>query len=75
MHMSTKRMNDIIVGIVSGLITNGIQGIYEYVSKESLQDQIANIIDKTQNDFEKQYECKIKVCLYGKKILYICPNG
>ena len=65
-------MNDIIVGIVSGLITNGIQGIYEYVSKESLQDQIANIIDKTQNDFEKQYECKDKsLFIWEENIVYL----
>lgn len=37
-------MNEQLVGyissIVAGLITNGIQGIFDYITKETLQDRV-----------------------------------
>lgn len=37
-------MNEQIYGyissIVTGLVTNGIQGIFDYITKENLQDRI-----------------------------------
>ena len=45
-------MNEQLVGyigsIVAGLITNGIQGIFNYITKETLQDRIACVIESVQ---------------------------
>lgn len=42
-------MNEQLVGyigsIVAGLITNGIQGIFNYITKETLQDRIVCVIE------------------------------
>lgn len=52
-------MNEQIYGyvssIVTGLITNGIQGIFNYITKETLQDKIAYVIDTVQGLYEKEY--------------------
>ncbi len=52
-------MNEQLVGyigsIVAGLITNGIQGIYNYITKETLQDRIACVIESVQKLYEQEY--------------------
>lgn len=47
-----------IFNIVSGLVTNGIQGIYNYIAKETLQEHIANVIERTQKAYEEEFKCK-----------------
>ena len=52
-------MNEQLVGyigsIVAGLITNGIQGIFNYITKETLQDRIACVIESVQKLYEQEY--------------------
>ena len=54
-------MNEQICGyissIVTGLVTNGIQGIFDYITKENLQDRITNVIETAQEIYEKEYQC------------------
>ena len=54
-------MNEQIYGyissIVTGLVTNGIQGIFDYITKENLQDRITNVIETAQEIYEKEYQC------------------
>lgn len=47
-----KNMNEQLGGyissIVAGLITNGIQGIFDYITEETLQDRVINVIETVQ---------------------------
>lgn len=57
-----------ISSIVAGIVTNGIQGTYHYITKETLQEHIVNTIEVVQANYEKEFGCKGKVCLSGRKI-------
>lgn len=62
---------DFILGIVSGLVTNGIQGIYNYITKETLQEHIASVIEETQKAYEKEFKCKAEsLFIWEKNIKY-----
>ena len=63
--------NNVIMNVVSGLITNGINGIYNYITKETLQDHIANVIESVQEIYEKEYKCKSKsLFIWNENIKY-----
>lgn len=65
-------ISKLILDIVSGIVTDGIHGIQDYITKESLQDRIAQVIDQTQNDYEKKYNCKDKsIFIWQKNIEYL----
>lgn len=55
-------MNEQLYGyigsIVTGLVTNGIQGIFDYITRETLQDRITNVIETAQEIYENEYQCK-----------------
>lgn len=55
-------MNNQLVGyidsIMTGLITNGIQGIFDYITRETLRDRITCVIESVQKLYEKKYGYK-----------------
>ena len=69
--MDGQVISGIITSVVAGLITNGIQGVYNYISKETLQNYIIDVIETTQRRYEKKYECKGKsLFIWEKNIDY-----
>ena len=60
-----------ISSIVAGIVTNGIQGIYHYITKETLQDHITNTIGTVQSLYENEFDCKDKsLFIWQKNIEY-----
>lgn len=55
-----QELYNFIFSVVSGLVTNGVQGVYDFVTKETLQDKITNTIESVQEIYEKEFECKDK---------------
>lgn len=53
-----EQIESYICSIVTGLITNGIQGIYNYITKQTLQDRIVSVIETVQKLYEKEYQYK-----------------
>ena len=43
-----EQLGGYISSIVAGLITNGIQGIFDYITEETLQDRVINVIETVQ---------------------------
>ena len=58
--MDGQTVSGIITSVVAGLITNGIQGFYNYITKETLQDYIINVIETTQDCYERKFACEGK---------------
>lgn len=52
-----EQLGGYISSIVAGLITNGIQGIFDYITEETLQDRVINVIETVQKLYEKEYQC------------------
>ena len=46
--MMNEHLFGFISSIVAGIVTNGIQGVSHYITKETLQDHIANTIGAVQ---------------------------
>lgn len=60
-----------ISSIVAGIVTNGIQGIYHYITKETLQNHITNAIGTVQLFYEKEFGYKDKsLFIWQKNIEY-----
>ena len=60
-----------ISSIVAGIVTNGIQGTYHYITKETLQEHIVNTIEAVQANYEKEFDCKGKsLFIWQKNIEY-----
>lgn len=60
-----------ISSIVAGIVTNGIQGIYHYITKETLQNHITNTIGTVQSLYENEFDCKDKsLFVWQKNIEY-----
>ncbi len=60
-----------ISSIVAGIVTNGLQGIHHYITKETLQNHITNTIETVQLLYEKEYDCKDKsLFIWQKNIEY-----
>lgn len=60
-----------ISGIVSGIVTNGIQGVYHYITKETLEDCIAGAIESVQSLYEKEFDLNGKsLFIWQKNIEY-----
>lgn len=55
-----ERLFGFISSVVAGIVTNGIQGVNHYITKETLQDHIVNTIETVQLLYEKEYDCKDK---------------
>lgn len=53
-----EQLGGYISSIVAGLITNGIQGIFDYITEETLQDRVINVIETVQKLYEKEYQCE-----------------
>lgn len=49
------QMRDFILSIVSGLVTNGIQGVYSFITKETIQTHITNAIETVQKEYEDKF--------------------
>lgn len=60
-------LHDFVFGIVTGLVTNGIQGIYNYITKETLREHIASVIEDTQKAYEKEFKCKAESLFIWKE--------
>ena len=58
--MMNEHLFGFISSIVAGIVTNGIQGVSHYITKETLQDHIANTIGAVQLLYEKEFDCKGK---------------
>ena len=58
--MMNEHLFGFISSIVAGIVTNGIQGVSHYITKETLQDHIANTIGAVQLLYEKKFDCKDK---------------
>lgn len=56
----TEHLFGFISSIVAGIVTNGIQGVFHYITKETLQDYITNTIESVQILYEKEFGCKGK---------------
>ncbi len=56
--MDGQLISGFITSIVAGIVTNGIQGVYNYIAKETLQDCISNVIETVQDCFEKKFGCR-----------------
>lgn len=56
--MMNKDLFGFISSIVAGIVTNGIQGVFHYITKETLQDHITNTIGAVQLLYEKEFGCK-----------------
>lgn len=60
-----------ISSIVAGIVTNGIQGVYHYITKETLQDHITYTIESVQSLYEKKFGYKDKsLFIWQKNIEY-----
>ncbi len=69
--MDGQTVSGIITSVVAGLITNGIQGFYNYITKETLQDYIINVIETTQDCYERKFACEGKsLFIWEKNIEY-----
>ena len=69
--MMNEHLFGFISSIVAGIVTNGIQGVSHYITKETLQDHIANTIGAVQLLYEKEFDY-----LAGKyRILYSLAPG
>ena len=49
-----------VSSVVAGLVTNGIQGIYQYITQKNLQDRIVDVITEVKNCYEQEYHCEDK---------------
>lgn len=56
-----------ISSVVAGIVTNGIQGVYNYITKETLQNHISNTIGNVQLLYEKEFDCKDKSLFIWQK--------
>lgn len=65
---------DRIASVVAGIVTNGIQGVNHYISKETLQIHISNTIENVQLLYEVEFECKGKSLFIWQKNIeyYVC---
>ena len=63
-----------ISSIVAGIVTNGIQGVSHYITKETLQDHIANTIGAVQLLYEKKFDFYyiIFICFINANINNFC---
>lgn len=67
----TEHLFGFISSIVAGIVTNGIQGVFHYITKETLQDHITNTIGSVQLLYEKEFGCKDKsLFIWQKNIEY-----
>ncbi len=67
----TEHLFGFISSIVAGIVTNGVQGVSHYITKETLQDHITNIIGAVQLLYEKEFGCKDKsLFIWQKNIEY-----
>lgn len=67
----TEHLFGFISSIVAGIVTNGIQGVFHYITKETLQDHITNTIGSVQLLYEKEFDCKGKsLFIWQKNIEY-----
>ena len=67
----TEHLFGFISSIVSGIVTNGIQGVSHYITKETLQDHITNTIGAVQSLYEIKFGCKDKsLFVWQKNIEY-----
>lgn len=69
--MMNKDLFGFISSIVAGIVTNGIQGVFHYITKETLQDHITNTIGAVQLLYEKEFGCKDRsLFIWQKNIEY-----
>ena len=67
----TEHLFGFISSIVAGIVTNGIQGVSHYITKETLQDHITNTIGAVQSLYEIKFGCKDKsLFVWQKNIEY-----
>lgn len=67
----TEHLFGFISNIVAGIVTNGIQGVSHYITKETLQDYITNTIGAVQSLYEIEFGCKDKsLFVWQKNIEY-----
>lgn len=67
----TEHLFGFISNIVAGIVTNGIQGVSHYITKETLQDHITNTIGAVQSLYEIEFGCKDKsLFVWQKNIEY-----
>lgn len=67
----TEHLFGFISSIVAGIVTNGIQGVFHYITKETLQDHITNTIGAVQLLYEREFDCKDKsLFIWRKNIEY-----
>lgn len=67
----TEHLFGFISSIVAGIVTNGIQGVSHYITKETLQDHITNTIGAVQLLYEREFDCKDKsLFIWQKNIEY-----
>lgn len=67
----TEHLFGFISSIVAGIVTNGIQGVSDYITKETLQDHITNMIGAVQSLYEKEFNCKDKsLFIWQKNVEY-----
>lgn len=60
-----------ISSIVAGVVTNGIQGIHHYITKETLRDHITSTIEAVQLLYEKEFGYKGKsLFIWQKNVEY-----
>ncbi len=69
--MDEQIISGFITSVVAGIVTNGIQGIFNYITKETLQGYIASTIETVQNCYEEEFACKGKsLFIWEKNIEY-----
>lgn len=69
--MDGQIISGFVTSVVAGIVTNGIQGVYNYITKETLQDYIINVIETTQDCYEKKFGCEGKsLFIWEKNIEY-----
>ena len=60
-----------ISSIVAGIVTNGLQGVHHYITKETMQEHITNTIGAVQSIYENEFDCKDKsLFIWQKNIEY-----